>query len=360
MAIYMSMTTPDFHYQEELKQSHARLIYIAIITTVLLFCNRYVEKPLVVLDTLLLLFTVASLLHLIFLKRYPDRGVEARRVAAIFLDVMVVTALVFFLEEYGFLFSILYLWIIQGNGIRFGVRYLYIAGAASLAGIALIYLLSPYWHARPDLVLYMGVMVSVLPLFTIKLLYRIQEKNQAMLELLEMMEQQSRYDSLTGVPNRFYFEMELKRRIEKGIPFSLFFIDLDGFKQVNDTMGHNAGDRVLKQVAARLERLIGRHDFVARLGGDEFVVIVDRRGRRSSLKVAESIVRALKRPYGANREIDAISASIGISDFPEDAKEEFSLKKYADVAMYEVKKRGKDGFLRHARIANGSGKRGLS
>ncbi|WP_300363594.1 GGDEF domain-containing protein [Hydrogenimonas sp.] len=350
----MRVEAIDFYYRDELDQAYTRLAYILIIAMMLLYLNIYIYggRPMLKLDAYYLFFAVASLQHLLFIKKYPEKGVNVRKMVVLFLDITVVTALIFFLEKYGFLFSILYLWIILGYGIRFGIRYLYLSGGISLAAILLLYLASPYWHAHVDLVLYMALTVLILPLFTIKLLHRIEEKNRMMLQLLEKVEQQSRFDSLTDIPNRFFFETKLKRCIEKGKPFSLFFIDLDGFKQINDTLGHGVGDRVLKQVAARLKRLTGKDDFIARLGGDEFVVITYRKGGEA-LKLAGEIVKALKEPYGANREIDTISASIGISDFPEDAKEEFTLKKYADMAMYEVKKRGKNSFLRHSYIKRG-------
>ncbi|WP_456382071.1 diguanylate cyclase domain-containing protein [Hydrogenimonas sp.] len=346
-----SVDTPGFHYREEVKQAHTRFIYIAIIGIVLLWLNLFTEKPLRGMNLYYLGYIVASLFHFALIERYPEKWLTIRKPAIMFLDTTAPFALIYFLEEYGFVFSVIYLWVILGNGIRFGTHYLYFTMTLSLVGIALTYFLSDYWHMHPDLVLDMALTVVVLPLFAIKLLRRIQEKNEALEKVLKVLEQRSKYDPLTHIPNRFFFELELHRRLVKERPFSLFFIDLDGFKEVNDRFGHDMGDLVLKEVAARLQKTIGEKGFIARLGGDEFVAIVDRK-EKEPVKLGRDIVDTLRRPYGTAGKIDTISASVGISLYPSDATEAFTLKKYADMAMYEVKKQGKNGCMLYADIGS--------
>jgi len=126
----------------------------------------------------------------------------------------------------------------------------------------------------------------------------------------------------------------------------LLFIDLDGFKAVNDTLGHEAGDLVLKEVAVRLRDCVRKPDTVARLGGDEFIVIIEHQNTKNAKIVGERIVNSLKLPIDTPEGTANIGASIGIAFFPGDGKTEDELLKAADTAMYKVKKntKGAVGF----------------
>lgn len=165
-------------------------------------------------------------------------------------------------------------------------------------------------------------------------------------EMEAQLENLAHYDSLTGLPNR----MLLHDRLEQAIAtaerqeqhFALLFIDLDGFKPVNDTYGHGVGDEVLKLVGQRLNLVIRGMDTAARLGGDEFVVILtDIRNRENAELVAEKIIRELSLPYEAAGETVSVSASIGVSLYPSDQKAAMDLLRTADEAMYRAKRDGK-------------------
>jgi diguanylate cyclase (GGDEF)-like protein/PAS domain S-box-containing protein len=154
------------------------------------------------------------------------------------------------------------------------------------------------------------------------------------------------FDMLTGLPNR----MLLHDRLEQAIAvaerqhqhFALLFIDLDGFKPVNDTHGHAVGDEVLKLVGQRLGMLIRGMDTVARLGGDEFVVILtDIRTKENAGRVAEKIIRELSVPYEVEGRTLSLSASIGASIYPGDETAAKDLLRTADEAMYQAKRDGK-------------------
>jgi len=169
-------------------------------------------------------------------------------------------------------------------------------------------------------------------------------------ELQERLEQMAQFDMLTGLPNRRMFLDRLAQTVavakRSGQRFGLLFIDLDGFKRMNDLYGHEAGDRVLKTVAARLSACIRISDTAGRIGGDEFTVILGALTHYSDAgQVAEKILQALRRPITLpNGQKDSIGSSIGISVFPEDAGDGDGLLATADDAMYEVKRSGKNSY----------------
>lgn len=176
--------------------------------------------------------------------------------------------------------------------------------------------------------------------------YDISERKQ----LEEKLENLAHFDSLTGLPNR----MLLQDRLEQAIAlserlrqrFALLFIDLDGFKPVNDTFGHPVGDEVLKIVAQRIAAAVRGMDTAARLGGDEFVVILtDIRSRENAERVAEKIISSVSEPYEIVGETIRISASIGVSIYPNDELVAQELLRTADEAMYRAKREGKQRVI---------------
>ena len=171
----------------------------------------------------------------------------------------------------------------------------------------------------------------------------ITERKQAQ----ERIERLANYDSLTGVPTRALFfdrlhqAVNLARRGRSGL--ALLYIDLDKFKAVNDTLGHDVGDELLKSVAGRIRRRIRESDTVARLGGDEFTVILPKiPGREDAAVVAGKIIDALSAPFflGGQKHEVRVGASIGIAVFPADTGDADALVKAADVAMYKAKQAG--------------------
>jgi diguanylate cyclase (GGDEF)-like protein/PAS domain S-box-containing protein len=169
-------------------------------------------------------------------------------------------------------------------------------------------------------------------------------------QLLEHLDQMAHYDKLTGLPNRALFFDRLgcikAQSRREGREFALLFIDLDGFKEVNDSFGHEAGDTVLRLTGERLCRCIRDSDTAARMGGDEFTVILaNLSDSRHAGLVAEKIVKALLEPIILpGGKSCRIGASIGISLYPGDFQEIEELVGAADSAMYEVKRDGKNGY----------------
>jgi len=157
------------------------------------------------------------------------------------------------------------------------------------------------------------------------------------------------HDALTGLLNRYSFEERLEqalrtaRRTQQHL--AVLFIDLDHFKNINDTIGHHAGDAVLIEVARRLRAISRESDIIARLGGDEFVVILNGLKKDTdATPVAEKIMRALSEPYQPGLEDLHSTTSIGISIFPMDGDNAEVLMQQADTAMYHVKAQGRNGY----------------
>jgi len=165
----------------------------------------------------------------------------------------------------------------------------------------------------------------------------------------EKIQQLAYMDSLTGLPNRQMMldriQSEIDRCARAHGQFALLFIDLDFFKNINDRYGHPMGDELLNSVALRLRDVVRKCDVVGRLGGDEFLIIIPDLGHSDFVAVvAETIVARLAAPFLVKTIELVVSASIGISVFPDDALDVTELMKHADVAMYEAKKRGRNGY----------------
>ena len=168
---------------------------------------------------------------------------------------------------------------------------------------------------------------------------RIIEANQAQKRIRHL----AYNDSLTGLPNRALFMDQLGRRIEQaraaGEAVAVLFLDLDRFKNVNDTLGHDVGDRLLVAVAQRVRRSVRNADCVARLGGDEFtVVLANIATPNAAIAAAQNICRALSTSFQIDGHDIFVSTSVGISMYPHDATDVGTLLKHADTAMYRAKK----------------------
>ena len=157
------------------------------------------------------------------------------------------------------------------------------------------------------------------------------------------------HDTLTGLNNRYQFENRLEhailtRQYNNNI-LGLFFLDLDNFKDINDTYGHETGDKVLQKVATELKDLIRKDDTLARFGGDEFVVLSEHLNSNSDAStIAQKILDKFHHPITVDKQVFHLSFSIGIALYPSDGKDKITLLKAADVAMYKAKRNGKDCF----------------
>ena len=171
---------------------------------------------------------------------------------------------------------------------------------------------------------------------------------------------QANFDTLTGLPNRRMFHERLRQEMKKSdrakLPMAILFVDLDRFKEVNDTMGHDKGDLLLKQVAERLTASMRGTDVVARLGGDEFIALLgELRNPADVTRTAREILKQMSTPFdldGDGVHIAEISSSIGITLYPQDGKDVETLIKNADQAMYGAKESGRNRFQHYASVDN--------
>lgn len=159
----------------------------------------------------------------------------------------------------------------------------------------------------------------------------------------------SEHDSLTSLPNRRYFQLQLEHALElakrNGTKVALLFIDLDVFKHVNDTLGHDIGDILLINVARRLEGIMRSADTLARIGGDEFnVLIQDIKEVMTVEYIAKKILDDFNRPFICGEHTINATCSIGIAIFPDDGRDTVTLSKNADLAMYKAKEEGRDRY----------------
>jgi diguanylate cyclase (GGDEF)-like protein/PAS domain S-box-containing protein len=161
------------------------------------------------------------------------------------------------------------------------------------------------------------------------------------------------HDPLTGLFNRSMFNERLQQALAQAARFersvALLFIDLDGFKVVNDTLGHTAGDQLLAELAMRLRATLREGDVTGRMGGDEFVVLIEEFGDAAQVaEVAKKVLETISRPYPLQGRDFEVTASLGISLYPADGKDAQTLLKNADIAMYLVKQQGKNSFRFYA------------
>jgi len=178
------------------------------------------------------------------------------------------------------------------------------------------------------------------------MLERIEDQDTLLREQKKNLRFLATHDALTGLPNRMLFYdflergMARSRRNNKGL--AVLFIDLDRFKNINDTMGHDMGDILLKAIAQQLRHALREEDTVARFGGDEFVIMLDNLKVEAIEYVVAKVTRAIKSPVILQGRQVVITPSIGISFFPQHGETADQLIKYADVAMYHAKNSGRD------------------
>jgi two-component system cell cycle response regulator len=177
----------------------------------------------------------------------------------------------------------------------------------------------------------------------VRLLYKHLEHYSLEMESLAM------HDALTGLPNRRLLMDRLSLSITHAHrnkrTMAVMYLDLDGFKQVNDTLGHDAGDKLLNMVAARLAAAVRQEDTVARLGGDEFVIALWELIHADGLaRLVSKVIQAVSQPYVINGHTVSVTTSVGVSIYPTHGDDADTLMKNADLALYEAKRAGKNDY----------------
>jgi diguanylate cyclase (GGDEF)-like protein len=208
-----------------------------------------------------------------------------------------------------------------------------------------------WWTPRQILEVLAAAGIVVLSAFTwiVVLRHRVKLQTRALRASEERLRHLSEHDALTGLPNRILLNDRLQTALKRAERFEtclgLLLVDVDGFKEVNDAFGHQAGDTLLCELAGRLNECVRATDTVARIGGDEFVVLLpDLRIPAEAANIAAEIVAAVSTPMAIDHAQTVITASIGVVTYPEGSTSQEALMQCADEAMYAAKEKGKNGF----------------
>jgi diguanylate cyclase (GGDEF)-like protein len=297
-----------------------------------------------------IVFPLYALAYLVLVRRHPvpSRG---RRGFAVMMDTLANVYIAYFGGVFaayvGFMFLVTIGW-----GLRFGRHYLFLATGITVLGMLCILFVSPYWQENQlfGASIIFGLMANTVNASV--LLGRIAEANRQLAEKIEEVSRLARQDQLTKLPNRPYFHDRLGQMLavaaRSGHQVALLLFDIDGFKAVNDTLGHEAGDRLLREIADRVGRRVRQADTFARVGGDEFVILMDIvHDKSDAVPVAETVVATIAEIAMFDEHGLRVGASVGIACSGSVATRERvadELLIQADRAMYEAKRAGKGRY----------------
>ncbi len=249
--------------------------------------------------------------------------------------------------------------VLSFGAFRFNTREFLKASGLVLAGYALVINLL-FWHKPQVVDVYLEAfqwltLAFVMPCFALvggrlsELRARLGRTNEELTQALAMIQKMATHDTLTSLPNRALFNETLNHAVAQAErherQLALFFLDLDRFKNINDTLGHSLGDRVLQEAARRLAASVRSSDLIARLGGDEFVLLVeDFHGTDHLADIAAKVLGAFAPTFTIDGQELALSASVGVCTYPQDGMDGQVLLANADIAMYRAKEQGRNRF----------------
>ncbi|MCP3670601.1 MAG: GGDEF domain-containing protein [Gammaproteobacteria bacterium] len=340
---------------EEYSQAVTRLVYTSVIGVVFIVWLNLAPLSIVsrVYDLkigtwlvgFLIVFTLGILLHAWL---FPKPNL-IRRVTAIFGDIGLISVGMYAFGEMGGIFYTLYLWVVMGNGLRFGEKHLIFAQTLSILGYIVVVLMSPYWQNQLSLAVGLLTGLIVLPIFFCVLLMRLRYAHESLEQQFHAAEYAANHDVLTNLANRRAFLLHLENLLarvkRKGWYGAIFYIDLDGFKSINDRFGHNYGDKVLVSVASRISAIVREEDVVSRIGGDEFVVAIGEimpkleLAEKNATVIVEKIIESFVEPIIIMEEVLTVDISIGVALINRDSNDAVMVLDEADMAMYGVKAR---------------------
>ena len=328
-------------------QSRTRLICTLIGLCVFMIIARFVVLPDGIVATAIL-FPLYALTYAVHVRVHPE-PTRARRAITILADNLVVSYIVSFGGAFTAYIGFFFLATV-GWGLRFGRHYLFMATGVALLGMGINMIAAPYW--RENEVFGAVIMIAMIAntINVAVLLRRIAWGNRRLAEKMEEISQLAWQDQLTKLPNRLFFYGRLSQTLASAARdrrrVALILFDIDGFKSVNDTLGHEAGDRLLQEIACRVGSRIRQADTFARFGGDEFLVLMDAlREKADAGIVAETILKTVADiDIFADRDL-RVGASIGVACTERGAAQTADdLLKQADRAMYEAKRAGKGSY----------------
>lgn len=334
--------------EAEKDQGATRLIVVSIMLAFVSVANIFIIKfdRLLTADIICQVLFVSSFLitaglsiHSYFIPRFAHE----RIVVGLVHDVLVTTAFLFFSREKFASLLFIYPWISIGHGFRFGESYLFVASLFTSFGMLILFKVSPYWSTIVPSGFDIALIFVLVASYTGYLLRDLK----AVKEVLKML---ATRDPLTGLANRRIVEDQLPLLIEANRAdnkaMGIVYFDLDGFKPVNDKLGHEFGDVLLKQVALQLRRTSRPEDIIARVGGDEFVVILKKLKDEEELKTrSRAILAAIQGITQLNGNKIDVSASLGClyvgTRTPKELQSGQKLIREADRLMYTSKRAGR-------------------
>ena len=257
--------------------------------------------------------------------------------------------------------------VLSFGAFRFTTREFMLAAGLVLAGYAAVINLL-FWHKPDSVNVYLEAftwltMAAVLPVYAVvggrlsELRQRLRRTNSELSQALEMIQKMATHDTLTALPNRALFNETLSHAIAQAArhkrSLALFFLDIDRFKNINDTLGHGIGDRVLQDAARRLTSAVRASDMVARLGGDEFVLLVEDFAAHDDLDdVAAKVLAAFAPTFQVDSHELALSVSVGVCTYPAGGEDAQQLLSSADIAMYRAKEQGRNRYCFYSEDLN--------
>jgi diguanylate cyclase (GGDEF)-like protein len=330
---------PDTEHQAAI----IRLL-IAIISGIYLAAAVQINEPdsntiwyVIVLVLVVFPYSIGVLVSIFI---HPQVSVT-RRVLSIFMDIAATTYALYFLGEISTPVYGVYLFNACGNGFRFGARYLYLSSALSIVGFTFVLATTEYWQSHLTLGIGLLIVLFVIPMYFASL---VRQLHTALAHMRTM----ATHDALTGLPNRHSFYEQLQKILisaeKNNTKFAVVFIDLDGFKPINDSLGHAAGDEILKSVARRLKQNVRQGDVVARIGGDEFVIILPTIDATDLLSIVRKFVDIIASPHTVTGKTVTLTSSMGVATYPSSGRTVDELVAHADAAMYRSKRAGKNCF----------------
>jgi len=332
---------------QEQGQAVTRVTLAALGTVLFFVASRlgYGDLPFL----LALVYMLAAVFHLSFVSRHRTHFLW-RRYAVILLDLAVATFLTAHFSGAGLAFYPLFLWVMIGNGLRYGQHHMQVATLFGLLGFTGAMATSGFLWDQPGV--YLGLVggLVLMPKFFLVMIDRLAAANVELKAQKDHAEFMATHDVLTGLPNRAYLHTRMQQSLARanrtGNEVAVAFIDLDSFKSINDSFGHEYGDYLLTQVAEAMQKMVRDSDTVSRLGGDEFVVVIEdyNNGARIA-RVIERLFSCVGRYYLIGEYETYVTWSCGVVVYPHDGEDVHTLLKHADTAMYSAKSRGPNNFV---------------
>jgi diguanylate cyclase (GGDEF)-like protein len=332
----------------ELDQASTRLIVVSILLAFVSIANIFIIRfgKLTFNDIICQSLFVVSFLFTLGLSAHQyfnPRMAHERIIVGLIHDVLVTTTFLLFSREKYASLLFMYPWISIGHGFRFGERYLFIASLFTSFGMLLLFKLGDYWANLAPSGLDMGLIFVLVASYTGYLL-------RDLAAIKEVLKQLATRDPLTGLVNRRVIEDQLPSMITdhqaSNMSMGLIYFDLDGFKPVNDNLGHDTGDALLKQIASTVRKSVRSDDIVARVGGDEFVVVLNRiENEKDLINRGKQILLKIEAIKSVNGKPVDVSASLGCllvgARTPKELASSQKLIREADRLMYASKKSGR-------------------